>query len=407
MVCTHALFLWNVRSRFAKADPDFTAFYTAGKLLRQGRGGQLYNPYAQAEVQQEFTADPEIRRGPLPYVHPPFEALLFLPFTFLPYPQALAAWEGLNLGLLIAVALLLRSSLSSLQTVPLWEWMLALLAFFPVFADFLQGQDAILLLLLFALSFRALDAGDKFMAGCWLGLGVFRFHLVLPLVLLFLWWRYRKVVAGFAVTASAAGLVSLAIVGWQRALEYPAYIWRWSSTPGIGNMPPSLMPNLAGLFTGWPISEGARWPFRMAAIAASAALLLEVARLGRSRDQWPNTGASNHDEHGARRLSLACAVIAAVLVAYNTGSYDLCLLILPLAWIADYCLRRLPELAEARRKILLPAVPLLLSPLWFLLWRRWERINLMAIFLLWWIYAIRREILRLGANAAGRVEPLT
>lgn len=108
-----------------------------------------------------------------------------------------------------------------------------------------------------------------------------------------------------------------------------------------------------------------------------------------------------------RRLSLACALIAAVLVAYNTGSYDLCLLILPLALVADYCLRRLPELAEARRKILLPAVPLLLSPLWFLLWRRWERINLMAIFLLGWLYAIRREILRLSENAAGRADPLT
>ncbi len=336
-----------MRSRFAKADPDFTAFYTAGKLLRQGRGQQLYNPYAQAEVQQEFTADPDIRRGPLLYVHPPFEALLFLPFTFLTYPQALAAWEMLNLGLLIAVSLLLRSTLSSLRTVPIWEWMLALLAFFPVFADFLQGQDAILLLFLFVLSFRALDSGADFVAGCWLGLGVFRFHLVLPLVLLFLLWRYRKVAAGFAVTASAAALVSLAIVGWQRALEYPAYVWRWSSTPGIGNMPPSLMPNLLGLFTGWAIPEGARWPFRLAAIAASAALLLEVARLGNLPDQRPN---SNSDEaRCARRLSLACAIIAAVLVAYNTGSYDLCLLILPLAWIADYCRRRLPELAEARK----------------------------------------------------------
>jgi uncharacterized membrane protein len=321
------------------------------------------------------------------------------------YPKALAAWEALNLGLLIAVSILLRSTLGSLRTLSLWDWVLALLAFFPVFANFLQGQDAILLLFLLVLSLRALDSGAEFVAGCWLGLGVFRFHLVLPLVLILALWRYRKVAAGFAVTASAAALISLGIVGWHGALQYPAYVWRWASTPGIGNMPGSLMPNLLGLLTGWPIPEGGIWLFRLAVLAASAGLLTEVARLGNLSE--PSQNINIDDDRSVRRLGVACAVIAAVLVAYNTGSYDLCLLVLPIASIVDHCLQMMPDVAEARRKILLPAIPLLLSPLWFLLWRRWERINLMAIFLLWWIYAIRREILRLGQDAAGRAEPLS
>jgi hypothetical protein len=395
VVGIHAFFLWNVRGRIAKADPDFTAFYTAGKLLREGRGDQLYKAGAQEEVQQRFATDSDIRRGPLPYIHPSFEALLFLPLSFLAYPDAFLVWEALNLGMLLTVALLLRGILSSLRPVPLWEWLLALLAFFPVFANFLQGQDAVLLLLLLVLSFRALDSNSPSIAGCWLGLGVFRYHLVIPLVLI-LGWRHRKMFAGFAVTASAAVMVSFAIVGWHAALQYPAYALHWASTPLFGRMPPSLMPNLLGLVTGWPFAEGASWRLQLGILAVSAALLLAVA--------LRRNGANDRN---LLPLTFSCAVMAALLAGYNTGSYDLSLLVLPVALVADYCLQTLVGLPGATTRLVLPALPLLVSPLWFLLWRRWERINLMAVFLLWWMYAIRREILRAAQNPGGSAAPLT
>jgi hypothetical protein len=43
----------------------------------------------------------------------------------------------------------------------------------------------------------------------------------------------------------------------------------------------------------------------------------------------------------------------------------------------------------------------LMSPLWFLLWMRWERIDLIAVFLLWWSFAIGTEIRRLPEPATG------
>ena len=190
--------------------------------------------------------------------------------------------------------------------------------------------------------------------------------------------------SGFAATASAAMLLSFAIVGWHAALQYPAYTLHWASTPLFGRMPPSLMPNLLGLVTGWPIAQGARWPLQLGVLAVSALLLIVVARM-RNRANDRNLLA----------LAFACAVITAVLVGYNTGSYDLSLLVLPIALLADYCLGGFEGLPGATTRLVLPAVPLLLSPLWFLLWRRWERMNLMAIFLLWWLYAIRRETLAL------------
>ena len=75
--------------------------------------------------------------------------------------------------------------------------------------------------------------------------------------------------SGFAATASAAVLLSFAIVGWHAALHYPAYVLHWTSMPFFGKMPPSLMPNLLGLVTGWPIAESVGWPLQLGVLASS------------------------------------------------------------------------------------------------------------------------------------------
>jgi len=401
MVAIHAAFLWSVRGRIQKGDPDFTAFYTAGKILREGRGAELYRGTTQNAVQWEFATDTDLRQGPLPYICPPFEALIFVPLTFLPYAVAFTLWNLLNLGLLFAIALLLRQSLDSqgdpLRQIPLWEWVLALLAFFPVFTNFLQGQDGILLLLVFVLGFRALDRNAEFRAGCWFGLGVFKYHFVVPLVLILALWKGRKLVWGFAATASAAALLSLGIVGWHGALRYPAYAWHIVSVPGHGQTPVGLMSNLVGLATGWPLPETLVWPLRVVALTGSAVLLIVVVRMrSLARDVR------------FFRLSFACAVITATLVSYLTNTHDLCLLVLPLALLADYVAIHWSE-RQAIRALLIPVVPLLISPLWIFLWMGWGKLNLVAILLLWWIYAMRRELLRLSndeTNTAARVTSL-
>jgi hypothetical protein len=44
--------------------------------------------------------------------------------------------------------------------------------------------------------------------------------------------------------------------------------------------------------------------------------------------------------------------------------------------------------------LLLPLIPLLISPFWFLIGMYWQNFNLIAIFLLWWLFALRNELLR-------------
>lgn len=398
----HVYFLLNVWRIVPTGEPDFSIFYTAGKMLREGRGAQLYDASQQLAVQREFVAVSDRRHGPLPYIHPPFEALIFLPLTFLSFTNAFVVWNVLNLGMLFGVLLLLRQSLDLLQVVPAWEGMLAVLAFFPIVATFHQGQDAILLLLLVVLGFRALDRGADFTAGCWLGLTVFKYHLVIPLLLILGLWRGRKLILGCALVVSAAVLASLGIVGWHGALQYPAFAWHVVSEIRAGGLPPQLIPNLMGLLTGWGFLKDAGWPLGVVVLAASVALLIIIARV-RAGVNGSVHGSVNDKE--SFRLSVACAVIVGVLLGYSTNTYDLSLLVLPIALVANYCLGELSGQRRAKIALILPAVPLLLSPLWFFLWLRWQQTNLMAIFMLWWLFAIRHEIFRRRDRPAESVGP--
>jgi Glycosyltransferase family 87 len=389
MLATHAFFFWTVRGRIARGDPDFTVFYTAGNILREGRGAQLYDAATQQAAQRQFTTNSDIRRGPLPYIHPPFEALFFLPLTFLQYPNAFILWNLLNIGMLFAVAGFLNRSMNFLRQVRVWQLVLLALAFFPVFANFHQGQDAILLLLVVVLCFRALDRDACFLAGCWLALGLFKYHLILPLALILAVWKGRKFLLGFITTGSAIVLISLVLVGWKGALAYPAYAWHVVSEPGLGGIPARQLPNLLGLLSGWRFSETIGRSVQFAVLAASAALLAVAARM-------------RHFANDRRyfRLCFAGAVIVALLVGYSTNSYDLSLLVLPLVLITDHLHESSAE-SVSKMTLTAPAIPLLVSPIWFFLWMRWESLNVMAVFLLWWAYAIRKEIVRLQGQAGG------
>jgi hypothetical protein len=196
-----------------------------------------------------------------------------------------------------------------------------------------------------------------------------------------------KLLSGFLTTSSLAVVLSLFLVGWRGAISYFGYVWHVISTPGYGRIPFRLLPNLAGLLAGWTVSGNENLALRLVVLVSSIALLLAVIRLG-AADRGPFL-----------QLNFACAVFAAVLVGYSTNTYDLSLLVLPLALVMNYYLREKSPL-----HILLPAIPLMISPIWFFLWMRWERINLIALCLLWWLWTIEHEILRKRNAGGARVE---
>src|SRR5579871_860129 len=137
----HGVVLWNARSLIRKGYADFTIDYCAGTMVRDGLGHQLYDLRAQNEVKHRFAPSVAVHPGELPYNHPPFEALFFLPFSYAPYLTAFVLWDLLNLGLLLAIAFLLRDCFAGVPS-DSWKFFLPVsLVFFPVFFNLLQGQD--------------------------------------------------------------------------------------------------------------------------------------------------------------------------------------------------------------------------------------------------------------------------
>ena len=383
MLCIHGVLFWKARVLVRQGYPDFTIFYTAGKMLREGLGHSLYDGALQYEVQQTFAAGVRIRKGPLPYNHPPFEALIFEPLASLDYPTAYLVWSVINLAILGFLPFLLRRYIRVLAQYHLFVWLLVLLGFFPVLVALLQGQDVILLLLLNALAFAALKRNADTLAGCWLGLSVFKFQLILPLVLILLCWKRSRVVQSFVVTAAVMAAISVAITGWAGALRYPWYVLHFEKFMERGGIAVD-MPNLRGLLEGWSFSG-----FRGAhgiTIALSIGLLAWVNVKGRGRTHARQQFDLEFD------LQFSLAMVAAVLASYHAFPYDLSLLMIPALLVVNYAIETSALQRYKNWALMLPVGLLFLTPVYMLLWIRLDHFNLFATVLLLWTWGIAREI---------------
>jgi hypothetical protein len=380
MLCMHGLFFIDLWPRIKRGSPDFVVYYTAATILRNGLGHELYVLHVQSEVQKRFTGELPSQPGPLPYIHPPPEALIFVPLTRLSFLHAYLLWGLLNIAILFGVAWLLRSDVSWLRLISPWEFVLGSLAFFPVFESLLQGQDSILQLLFCVLAWRALNKRADLLAGCWFALGAFKFQFMLPIVLLIVIWKRKRVLIGFAEVSVVLALISVGLIGRQGLLHYPAFVLQIANTPSLGGVLPDFIPNLHGLVMGWP--------FHLPGTVGTAAIILSSVGLfllvaGRGR-KWSDLGSS------AFHFPLAIAV--SELIGWQTNVHDFSLLVLPLVLIADYCFRRPPRQQGDNFALLYPAAPMLISPLWLVLWLAVGHLNLMAVPLLWWVWEIGRKL---------------
>jgi len=321
MVVIHAAMFWNVRESVKKGYSDFAIYYGAGTMVRQGLGHQLYDDAAQFRIQREFSPDVAIRLSALPYNHPAFEALWFVPFSCVPYAVAFALWDLANLAMLVAIPFLLLPHLRQMQHYSWPLWMLAGLGFFPIFVALLQGQDAILLLFLYGLAFVCLKKDREVAAGGWLALGLFKPQLVLPFVLLLLLQGRKKVLYGFLPVAALLALVSAAIVGWEGMALYPHYVLHLEGTLAQGAIVPSDMPNLRGVLA--VLLHGSS-SVGLVAVVLSVGIFVLAAWRGRAIVP-----------ENSFNLKFCMAMVATILVSYHLLIYDLSLLMLPFALLTN------------------------------------------------------------------------
>jgi hypothetical protein len=326
----------GVRFSASLQGTDFPDFYCAARMLAEGHGHQLYDADLQREYQARFAG----RVGTL-YIHPPFEAALYLSVAWLSMRYAYLLWSFLNLALLaLAVRRLAKEAL-----VP-WDWRVLLAAsliFAPLLLCFLQGQDSVLLLLLVTLAFAFLRHDRAFAAGCWLALALFKFQIVLPLALVLVLTSGRSarggLAKGFSLVALALAGLSAAISGWSVFTVYPRFLLHLQDQPFAGIMP-RAMANFRGLIY---FLFGSDQSYR-----AVVALSLCLAALIRTLTLWRNADFSSDEGSAASTrgefdLAFANTVLFALLVSYHLNPHDLTLLLLPISLLLHHTLAHTPR----------------------------------------------------------------
>lgn len=333
---------------------DFGALYTAGWIVSQGEGAKLYNLGQQAEAEERVLE----RKGLLPIIHPPFEALAFAPLSLLPYSCAYLAWGAMNIALWMWFAYLLR------PYVPIpkqpFRYLILCFAFFPAWIALFQGQTSFLLLLLFTLVFMSLKRGKDFRAGIFLALGLLRFQIVLPFALMLLLLRKWRVMAGFSLTAGALAAVSVLVAGIAGMRSYILLMLHLvkHATDPLLLVNPRLMPTVRGFFG--TLLQGrlpSTWSSTFIAILCVALILLACW-------QW--------ESHRSLERAFSCALIASILAGFHVYPHDLVLLLLPVLLTAG----------EPRHTITKAAVTVLYLPVYPIL------AHFDSLYWLFWVIAV-------------------
>ena len=306
---------------------DFTQFYSAGEMVRQGLGSSLYDIRKQVEFQSK------IAQVQVFFNHPPFETLIFLPFTYVSYRAAYRLWTIASLILLIVAAYIIQtvtgltafiSQLLRMQ-VDVGLVIALFVTFAPVTTCLFLGQDSVLMLVVYSAAFVLLNRGRDFRAGCVLACGLFKFHLILPFALILLMRRKWSALKGLSLVGLLLVAISVGISGMGALVAYPRLLLFDRTYQSIGGFAPEFMPNLRGLLFLLSGGKLAGLPLGLL-LAASSLIVLWYAASKWRDDQLP--------------ISFATSVLATLLCSYHLYNYDLTLLLLPIAILFTEAIRR-------------------------------------------------------------------
>jgi alpha-1,2-mannosyltransferase len=194
---------------------DFSSFYAAGSLVLDGRAGDVY------DMALHYAREQQIFGAATPYygwLYPPIFLLVAVPLAFMPYPLALAIWQGGSFAFYLAViAAILRRQRSDGGAIAR-IWLPAAAAFPAVFVNLGHGQNGFLTAALLGAALVALPK-RPILAGILFGLLAYKpqFALIIP-VALFASGQWRTILA------AGATVIALAAATW---LAFGPDLW-WS-----------------------------------------------------------------------------------------------------------------------------------------------------------------------------------
>ncbi len=214
---------WDIYASSIRGS-DFSSYYTAGLLVREGNARDLYAVASGDSILGDATAGPWAEAGARAgmarqhyYIYPPAFALACVPLTFMSFESAMNAWLALDLVLLAAFAALFARLRGSDLTFPEAAFLvvLCLFEFLPLIWAMAIGQTSLIVLVLLAGTLLAWRRRADGIAGVLLGLAV-ALKLTPALLTLFFFMKGRHRIAWIssAVFVLVQGL-STAALGWE------------------------------------------------------------------------------------------------------------------------------------------------------------------------------------------------
>ncbi|HEV2492762.1 MAG TPA: glycosyltransferase family 87 protein [Terriglobia bacterium] len=307
---------------------DFIVLYTGGSIVKEGHARHLYDYDVQRAVQLRVAG----RETPLPFNRTPFEALALAPLALFPYVWAYRIWTLVNFLLIGLTAYVLRAYLENVHSLFL-RVVLVLSASIPLFVGLVQGQDSLLMLFLFTLTFVSLKEHRESRAGFLLALALFKAQYVVPFVLIFFMKRRWKMVSAFLGVAVLLGLLSLSLIGWSGVADW-VYLLREQNTrlPSAAvradkAILSSAMPNLRGFLDAVLVSRVS--PTALSTLVGLGSVVLLVWGIQR----W---GAGYWSDDRAFDLLFALNLVVALMVSYYEFIHDLVLIGLPILLVFSY-----------------------------------------------------------------------
>jgi len=357
---------------FEARNYDFSTRYASGLILRRGDGSKLYSLEEERRVQEALFE----RKGVMVETHPPFEIPFYALLTKLPYNHAYIVFAIINISIWMFFVRLIRSCVPVPEHT--FHYLLLCFTFFPLWAALLQGQTSLLLLLLYGATFLALKRKRDFVAGVFLGLGLFRFQLVLPFVLICILRKKWKLTAGFASVVLLLAAISVLAVGRQGVMSYAHLMIdtaKHPSNPAYASIRPSDMPTvrgfLAAILTGW-VSQ--KW-INAGTALVSAFVILFTAWRWRQEDR--------RDEDDSLGLIFAAALTVTLITGFYVLAHDMSLMLLAVL----LTLASSQQSRDSRWWLVLKALIIVLYlPFVYMLLLHWHRMSMLfpilVIFLL-------------------------
>ncbi len=295
---------------------DFSALYTAGRVVATNSYHLLYDVPAELRVQETLYGFSLREDQVLLFNHPPMLVPILQLICTPDYIASYWRWVLVSFAFVVCTGILMERIMHA-KAWPLEARVLLFISaitFYPVFTGLLKGQDLAFFILGGMLWLYGMVRGKDWAAGLGLAITVIRPQIALILAVPFIFNR-RKVWWWFVAGAALMVIFSISLVGILGVKDFINLMVITAGGHGYG-LDEASMFNLTGMllriFPAIPIPllHGLSWILFLAALASLAVL-------------WKIS-----PELGIRHISLAACL--SLFVAPHLNSHDLGFLLIPL-----------------------------------------------------------------------------